>query len=133
MSVDHRKIGVKIHRLVMLHFNFVLGCQYFEVDHLDGDKDNNCLWNLEWVTPQENTHRAINNNQRTLAPFVNENSKMLTDLEAKYLFYEAYVLGYDYLSLSNKYGVSFQYIDYLVKGFIRPYILRKYQIPISFN
>lgn len=29
-----------------------------QVDHLDGNIFNNNLWNLEWVTPEENLRRA---------------------------------------------------------------------------
>ena len=30
-----------------------------QVDHKDGNKQNNWYWNLEWVTPKENKQRAI--------------------------------------------------------------------------
>lgn len=119
-SINHRKIGCKIARLVMLHFRFVQGCQYFEVDHLDGNKDNNTIWNLEWVTPQENIHRAILNGQRPLSCCKN-NGILLTDEQAVELFNKSNYTD-DYAKLSKEYGVSIEYIDGLNKGKIRPYI-----------
>lgn len=29
-----------------------------EVDHINGDKENNCIWNLNWTTRSENASRA---------------------------------------------------------------------------
>lgn len=48
-----------IHRLVASAF---LGKSNLQVDHIDGDKLNNRLDNLEYVTPRENTIRAFKNN-----------------------------------------------------------------------
>ena len=35
-----------------------------EVDHINGDKSNNSIYNLRWVWPWENVHYALQNGQR---------------------------------------------------------------------
>ncbi len=37
-----------------------------QVDHLDGNIFNNHLWNLEWVTPEENIRRAAEARRKKL-------------------------------------------------------------------
>ena len=43
----------KIHRLVADAF-YDGEHEGLEVNHIDGDKTNNCIWNLEWCTGSEN-------------------------------------------------------------------------------
>lgn len=47
------------HRLMMLCFNPREDADKLQVNHIDGDKTNNSLENLEWCTNQENRIHAV--------------------------------------------------------------------------
>lgn len=51
---------IGIHRLVMSTFKPISNKDTMTVDHLDHNKRNNKLSNLEWVTQKENLERANN-------------------------------------------------------------------------
>ena len=76
----------KVHRLLLQMFKPIDNCEDYFVNHIDGDKRNNSLENLEWVTPKENAEHALVNglykpthtNHQTIFP---EPSEIKYDLE----------------------------------------------------
>lgn len=48
----------RVHRLVMMTFVPIDNCELYEVNHIDGIKTNNNIWNLEWVNHSENMKHA---------------------------------------------------------------------------
>ena len=54
IEIDHKSILV--HRLVYKHFGQILDFEEreLEINHIDFNKSNNCIWNLEAITSNEN-------------------------------------------------------------------------------
>ena len=53
-------VNIRIHRLVMLGFCYIPGCENMIVNHIDGNKCNCAIWNLEWSNYSENVIHAYN-------------------------------------------------------------------------
>jgi len=51
-----------VHRLVLQAFNPILDPENYDVNHKDTNKQNNWLYNLEWMTRSENIIHAFANN-----------------------------------------------------------------------
>jgi hypothetical protein len=60
VTIERVKMSYKVHREVAKAFIDNPG-NLPQVNHIDGNKDNNCVTNLEWVTNKENAHHAIKN------------------------------------------------------------------------
>ena len=54
LSKDNKRYSFSVHRLMMKIFCPVENMEKLEVNHIDGNPQNNILSNLEWVTPEEN-------------------------------------------------------------------------------
>ena len=52
-------INIGVHRLEMLVFDYRPDHELFIVNHKDGIKNHNWLWNLEWATQKENVQHAV--------------------------------------------------------------------------
>jgi hypothetical protein len=61
---DNKRHSFSVHRLVMENFSPIEGMENLQVNHIDGNKINNNLSNLEWCTCRENIDHAIKNNLR---------------------------------------------------------------------
>lgn len=60
-TINGRRKNMYVHRAVMSAFCPTADSDKYEVDHIDCNKENNRLDNLEWVTSEENINRASNN------------------------------------------------------------------------
>ena len=58
-TVNNTKKTYRVHRLVLMAFKPVENMDNLEVNHIDGDKKNNRLDNLEWCTSSENQQHAF--------------------------------------------------------------------------
>lgn len=89
-----------VHRLIMENFCPVEGMENLQVNHIDGNKKNNCLSNLEWTTCEENIHHAM---AYGLRGKVNGASK-LTPGQVLEIYHRSWD-GESNVSLSKEFGV----------------------------
>lgn len=59
LMTENGRVFRKLHRLVLICFSPINNYQLYEVNHINGNKHDNSVWNLEWVTSKENKRHAI--------------------------------------------------------------------------
>jgi hypothetical protein len=95
-----------VHRAVYSAFN---GCisEGFQINHIDGDKSNNKLSNLELVSASENMRHAFHNKLSTV-PVMNGESHPMSKLSSSQVacMREEYFVKRNITELSIKFNVS---------------------------
>lgn len=83
---EDNDIMIQIHRAVLKTFCPIDNDYLYDVNHIDGVKYHNWIWNLEWTTHEENMHHAVKNNlfsrgeQRSSAKITNEQAIRICEL-----------------------------------------------------
>lgn len=104
---DKSRGCVMVHRLVMESFmNYLThDNMYYEVNHIDGNKTNNNLSNLEWTTRQENLQHARDNKLfKSMKGEFNSNCKLTNkDIDDIIAFTK---LGFTQIEIAKSYNVN---------------------------
>jgi hypothetical protein len=58
LRTKERRRVYKVHRLLMIAFSPIPNYENFHINHIDGNKINNRIENLEWCTAKENNRHA---------------------------------------------------------------------------
>lgn len=61
LSINGESYPKRINRLVMMTFAPVPNANLLQVNHINGNKKDNHIWNLEWCTAKQNIIHAIEN------------------------------------------------------------------------
>ena len=112
----------RIHRLVAETF---LGESNLVVNHIDGNKHNNVVNNLEWVSPEENSKLASELGlYKTKLVKIKETNKIFRSIKDCAISINSHPSDISH-SISNEKkhkGLSFEYLDYKnEKSFLREY------------
>lgn len=102
-----------VHRLVMFAWGTPKPSPLHEINHRDGNKLNNHISNLEWVTPTQNTHHAIALGLRKNYGERHRTAK-LTEAAVVEIRHR-YANGATQMTLAKEYGVNFSTIFAIVK------------------
>jgi len=116
LYTESERQNVMVHRLVAIHFLPPIPGKDF-VNHKDGNKENNNVSNLEWVTKSENTLHALDNNlllkRGEDCNFSKLNENQVIEILSLRRFGKRRYLAKD---IAARYGISTHYVSDLAKS-----------------
>jgi hypothetical protein len=105
-----------VHRLVALTFLGEPSSPDLVVNHKDGNKLNNVLENLEWVTQKENVHHYYSVLSPEKHKKEDESNSIKKEFEHKIICVETGVIFDSQVSVAKNYGVSRAAISKAIKN-----------------
>ena len=120
----NRRTTMKVHRVVMLTFNYIFDHQLFEVNHKDNNPTHNWLWNLEWCSSSYNTIYAISYGNKK----VFSNDYQVLDINMLDKVFTDYNNGYTINELVLKYNINKNSLNAMIRGTNRSYLKKQYNL-----
>ena len=117
-----------LHRLIMLAFRYFPGCENLQVNHIDGNKLNNDLSNLEWVTCQQNILHAINTGLHYDPKGENNPAATITDAQADMIGNLLSQNKYSRKEIADMVGCTVYNINNIMSGNCRKEVFDKYNL-----
>lgn len=123
-SKGYRQVGLmtegclkthSVHRLIAITF-LPNPDNLPQVNHKDGNKMNNCVSNLEWVTARENMAHASASKLLKPAKGGDHSSSKLTESDVLSIRQE-YIDGESIVNISVKYGISMLYVRSIARSY----------------
>ena len=115
MRNDGKKKTYRLHRLVLMAFKPIVNPEDMEVNHIDGNKKNNCLSNLEWCTSSENQIHAFKNGLQKPRKGEKSNFSKLSSDDIKTI-YRLRDQGYTQQEIANEIGCTRSNISYILSN-----------------
>lgn len=111
---DKKLRRFQVHRLVMSVFNPIENMENLQVNHIDGNKQNNHINNLEWCTCSENHKHAFRTGLRTNIG-LKFNQKKLTDDKVIDIFNKIKI-GEKISSIAKEFDISIPLVNKIKTG-----------------
>lgn len=135
LNTVNGSITKSVHRLEMLTFVPIDNCELYEVNHIDGVKTNNNIYNLEWVNHDENMKHASRTGLFVARGEARENTK-LTENQVRTIC-EKISEGKPPKQISQEMNLKDCNIDKIVMNIVNGYswrhISREYDFSHKFN
>lgn len=84
-SDNSRRANVIVHRLEMEVFKPIPNMELYQVNHIDGNKINNYIGNLEWCTPSYNVRHAYKNGLMDVEKLRSLTKEEIDSIRQKYI------------------------------------------------
>lgn len=109
-SSDNKRHTYSVHRLMLENFKPCEGMELLQVNHIDGNKLNNHINNLEWTTCSENVQHAFRIGLKTQQGESNNLSK-LTEIQVKEIIALLLTKQYTGAEIDRMYGLCKDYAN----------------------
>jgi hypothetical protein len=114
INYNNKSYGFEVHTIIAKLFIYNDDKEHkTQVNHIDGNKTYNCVWNLEWTTPKENINHAWENGLAHSYGENNGNNKYSID-DIKYVC-ELLELNYSFRKIEKITNVSYAMISLILR------------------